>query len=1048
MPEAPYVFISYASADRERVLPVVERLEQAGIKIWIDREGIHGGANYAKVISDAIKDASVLVLMASPASLASRNVRQELALGWRYERPYLPLLLDLVEIPDELAYWLEGSQWIELLDRPEHEWLAPTLTALEKVGVVATVAASASHKPRPLLVGREREQRLLSEQLDAMLAGRGGVVLVGGEAGIGKTTLVEDLSIQAEDAGCLVLWGHAYDLSVTPPYGPWLEIFRQYQTTADGTLPPVPPFVFDAEELARVGSQETLFAAVAEFFRDVASHRPLVLVLDDLHWFDQASLDVFRYLSRQVAELRLLLIATYRSDELHRRHPLYNLLPLLVREAGAERVDVGRLTDVGHVALITARYTLPDAEQERLAAYLSAHGEGSPLYAGELLRTLEQDGVLRQHDRQWQLGDLSSVRVPPLLRQVIDGRLKHLEANTLALLQVGAVIGQEVPLDLWQQVTGAGDDALIAALEQGREAGLVEERPGGDAWRFHHALIREALYADLISLRRRALHRQVADQLIQAASPDPDVVAHHLQQASDPRAVEWLRTAGQRAERAYAWLTAVERYEAVLSKLTELDGPASERAVLLYHIARLHRFLDPQKTVELMGEARQLALAAGEPALAARCQYFAGMIRFWLGDFIDSIVAMEQATGDYEALPTPEQARLWSMLEIDADAFAGTLVALLSIVGRFDDVVSLGPRQITDVPLPSVRVGQGESQYADGLNGLANVAAFRGHPYEAQRTLEQARAIYQTIEHHSMVSASCQFELEWVQLPYFTDDLEGRRRLAALGEEAARRSASVMLALPPRRDATGHLVLAGDWHAAWEIATDSIYIQWLLGQNLAARWLVPLAGWRGETDLAWRIIGEVLPAGPRTEPGTAYFPTALPLQLDAAELAIAAGDLPIAFDWLEAHDRWLDWSGVVLGRAEGALSWAEYHHAEGDASRARQCAVQALAYASEPRQPLALIAVRRFLGQLETETALFDAAEEHLEASLKLAEACAAPFERALTLLEISKLRIAQGMIAEAMDLLTEVRAICEPLGAKPTLARVAELERILLPDS
>ncbi|HEU5422894.1 MAG TPA: toll/interleukin-1 receptor domain-containing protein, partial [Nitrolancea sp.] len=107
----PYLFVSYASADRERVLALVARLEAVGVDIWIDRDGIHGGANYAQVISDAIKGAAALLLAASPAALASRNVRQELALGWRYEKPYLPLLLDPVEIPDELAYWLEGSQW-------------------------------------------------------------------------------------------------------------------------------------------------------------------------------------------------------------------------------------------------------------------------------------------------------------------------------------------------------------------------------------------------------------------------------------------------------------------------------------------------------------------------------------------------------------------------------------------------------------------------------------------------------------------------------------------------------------------------------------------------------------------------------------------------------------------------------------------------------------------------------------------------------------------------------------------------------------------------
>ena len=156
-----------------------------------------------------------------------------------------------------------------------------------------------------------------------------------------------------------------------------------------------------------------------------------------------------------------------------------------------------------------------------MAAYLTVHGEGNPLYAGELLRTLEQDGALRQEGGNWQLGDLTNVRVPTLLRQVIDGRLKHLEPDTRALLQVGSVIGQEVPLDLWQQTTGADDAALIATLEQGREAQLIDDGLGGDAWHFHHALIREALYADLVSLRRRALHRQVGEQLLRSASPIP-----------------------------------------------------------------------------------------------------------------------------------------------------------------------------------------------------------------------------------------------------------------------------------------------------------------------------------------------------------------------------------------------------------------------------------------------------------------------------------------------------------------------------------------------
>ena len=146
MPEPPYVFISYASADRERVLPLVDRLEAAGVKTWIDRDGIHGGANYAQEIAEAIKDAALLVLMASPASLASRNVKQEMALGWRFEKPYLPLLLDPVTIPDDVAYWLEASQWIEVLDDPESGVAGDVAQALARHGVTLQLAGCAARR--------------------------------------------------------------------------------------------------------------------------------------------------------------------------------------------------------------------------------------------------------------------------------------------------------------------------------------------------------------------------------------------------------------------------------------------------------------------------------------------------------------------------------------------------------------------------------------------------------------------------------------------------------------------------------------------------------------------------------------------------------------------------------------------------------------------------------------------------------------------------------------------------------------------------------------
>jgi DNA-binding CsgD family transcriptional regulator len=140
--------------------------------------------------------------------------------------------------------------------------------------------------------------------------------------------------------------------------------------------------------------------------------------------------------------------------------------------------------------------------------------------------------------------------------------------------------------------------------------------------------------------------------------------------------------------------------------------------------------------------------------------------------------------------------------------------------------------------------------------------------------------------------------------------------------------------------------------------------------------------------------------------------------------------------WLEAHDRWLDWNGAVLGRSEGHALWARYFWLAGDVEQARDYAERALAHASEPRQPLALLAAHRLLGELDTDAGRYEDAARHLDASLRLAEACEAPYERAQTLLALVELRAAMDDRAGAERLLDEARAICELLGAKAALER------------
>jgi ATP/maltotriose-dependent transcriptional regulator MalT len=184
----------------------------------------------------------------------------------------------------------------------------------------------------------------------------------------------------------------------------------------------------------------------------------------------------------------------------------------------------------------------------------------------------------------------------------------------------------------------------------------------------------------------------------------------------------------------------------------------------------------------------------------------------------------------------------------------------------------------------------------------------------------------------------------------------------------------------------------------------------------------------------------MLPAGPATEPGTVRFHDTIAMQRIAAAHALDMGDLATAREWLDAHDRWLAWNGTVLGQSEGQALWARYHHKAGDMERARTHAERTLAHATEPRQPLALLAAHRLLGELDISTGhLLDAAG-HLERALALAAACAAPYERALTLLVLAELRAASDKWVEAMAILDEVRAICTPLGAKRALTQADAL--------
>ena len=249
------------------------------------------------------------------------------------------------------------------------------------------------------------------------------------------------------------------------------------------------------------------------------------------------------------------------------------------------------------------RYDLAETDVERLTEHVAERSEGNPFYSEEILHGLEDERVLRPEPGGWTLGRLDQQQVPPLLRQVLEIRLANLAPETRTALQVAAVIGQEVPLDLWQSVADLDDADLDVVTNAALKLRLLEEDQNATALQFRHALLREALYESLLISRRRALHRQVGRALGKTANPDPDTVAHHFQQAGDERALEWLLRAGLRARWSAAWLIAAERFTAAAAMLEGDAKRARTRGWLLFYIAVLRRFSKDPRIADYLDEA-------------------------------------------------------------------------------------------------------------------------------------------------------------------------------------------------------------------------------------------------------------------------------------------------------------------------------------------------------------------------------------------------------------------------------------------------------------
>ena len=469
------------------------------------------------------------------------------------------------------------------------------------------VAPGGESPHRVQLIGRSRELGLLRERLARLSDGQGGLVLVAGEAGIGKTSLVEALAAEARARGLGVAWGAAWDGGGAPGYWPWIQVLRDLRPELpeldDGLRRELGPLWQetpgpDAEvdpELLRFRRLDALRAVL----RAASARRPVLVVLDDVHAADAGSLEALLFVARALRDLRVLIAATSRLE------------PGAAAGALARVAALATIVCPSRFGLEEVRELLAGLEpvSPSMAEEIHRRSGGNPLFAREIVQHVRAGGALTE--------------VPDRVGASIAERLDRLEPAERGMLEAAAVLGREFTLSMLAEVAGLDGPAVEVRLRGARLGGVIE-RGGGDRAAFTHPLFRERILSRLEPARRSALHLAAAGAVGRAAGPgSEEAVAQHLLDAQPSgdasRALEALLAAAEAARRAAAHPRAVELLEAALRVEGRLAEDPPRRMDFQLHLAELcARNGNGERARALAREVALRARSASDPALLAR----------------------------------------------------------------------------------------------------------------------------------------------------------------------------------------------------------------------------------------------------------------------------------------------------------------------------------------------------------------------------------------------------------------------------------------------
>jgi hypothetical protein len=538
---------------------------------------------------------------------------------------------------------------------------------------------------RELFVGRDREIAELRSGLNDTLLGRGELFLIAGESGIGKTRLSEELASEAAGREALVVWGSAWEGGGAPPFWPWVQVVRELAiglTSSErprlreilgasapyvahlvpavrDALPDLPPAPALESEQARFG----LFDAIATFLRDRSSERPLVLVLEDLHWADGPSLLLTEFLARTLHNVPLMVLATYRDVDARRDPALANILGRL--ERAGRRIALGGLAMRPVTQIVNAH--AGGGARPSFVRRIAELTHGNPLFVEEMMRLLVAEGHVGEAQRAGVLP------LPVGVRETIWRRLEPLPQAVRQLLTIASAIGAEFELDTLAGVTGADYDELLDLLDEAAEARVVHVL-GDDVtrWRFEHALVRETLYDSMKPRERARLHKAIAENLEQRATTvstrDLSALAYHFLEAAAfgdaSKALEYAVAAGEEAMRVLAYEHAEGKYRQALRALELVGDVPYRRCELLIALGEAQtRSGDQAAGRATLRRALGVARELGDGGLLGQAAL--GFTPWGLSTAVvdeELVATLQEALDSIAASDRPQHARLLAHL--------------------------------------------------------------------------------------------------------------------------------------------------------------------------------------------------------------------------------------------------------------------------------------------------------------------------------------------------------------------------------------------------